>query len=287
MMALLELFKPRIALLAALTAAVGAALTPPGPAASILPPAVAVFALAAGACALNQYQERRADAAMPRTARRPIPSGRLRPAVALGAAGVAIAAGTGALAVFGGLPAAALGLLAVLWYNGLYTPLKLRSAWAAIPGALVGAVPPLIGGWAAAGGPPPPAVWALAGFMVMWQVPHFWLLLLAHADEYRRAGFPVLTERFQPGRLVRVTAAWTLAAAVTGLVLPLYLDPGRSWIAWLILLPAAGLSLAAVRLLPPSVDRPDGLCRRAFGTINGFAVMTLALLLLDRALVWR
>jgi len=96
----------------------------------------------------------------------------------------------------------------------------------------------------------------------------------------------VLTERFQPGRLVRVTAAWTLAAAVTGLVLPLYLDPGRSWIAWLILLPAAGLSLAAVRLLPPS-DRSDGLCRRAFGTINGFAVMTLALLLLDRALVWR
>lgn len=286
MMAWIELFKPRIALLAALTAAVGAALTPPGPAASILPPAVAVFALAAGACALNQYQERRADAAMPRTARRPIPSGRLRPALALGAAGVAIAAGTGALVVFGGMPAAALGLLAVLWYNGLYTPLKLRSAWAAISGALVGAVPPLIGGWAAAGGPPPPAVWALAGFMVLWQVPHFWLLLLSHADEYRLAGFPVLTERIRPDRLVRVTATWTLAAAVSSLVLPLYLDPGQSWIACLILLPATGLSLAALRLLP-SADRPAGLCRRTFGTINGFALVTLALLLLDRALVLR
>jgi protoheme IX farnesyltransferase len=285
MKALFELFKPRIALLAALSAAAGAAVTPSGPALRALLPALAVLALAGGACALNQYQERRIDAAMPRTARRPIPSGRLHPAAALAAAAAAIAAGLAGLGVLGGGSVAGLGLLAVLWYNGLYTPLKRRTAWAAVPGAVVGALPPLIGGWAAAGVPPPPAVWALAGFMILWQVPHFWLLLLVHADEYRRAGFPVLTERLRQAQLVRITAAWTLAAAVASLVLPLYLDPSRSWVVCLLLPAAAGLAYSAFRLLPES-DRPACLCRQAFGTINGFAVLTLVLLLVDRSIVW-
>jgi hypothetical protein len=85
----------------------------------------------------------------------------------------------------------------VLWYNGVYTFLKRKSPFAAIPGAVIGAIPPAIG-WICGKGALSfdPQILALSFFFFIWQVPHFWLLLLNFGRDYEKAGFPSLTRIF-------------------------------------------------------------------------------------------
>ena len=93
--------------------------------------------------------------------------------------------------------AALLGLITVVWYNGIYTPLKRVTAFAAIPGGVVGAIPPVIG-WVSGGGDPTDArIIVVAFFFFVWQVPHFWLLLMRIGGDYERAGLPSLTGNSQ------------------------------------------------------------------------------------------
>ena len=95
-----------------------------------------------------------------------------------------------------GLLALGLGLLNLLWYNGIYTPLKKVNPLAIIPGSLVGAIPPAVG-WVSAGGSiSDPQIWIIASFFFIWQIPHFWLLLLVLDKDYQKAGFPTLTQIF-------------------------------------------------------------------------------------------
>jgi protoheme IX farnesyltransferase len=180
-----------------------------------------VFLLSCGACALNQVQERDLDARMARTAGRPIPSGRVRPGRALGLALLLILSGEGLLLFTGNAAAPLLGVAAVLWYNVVYTGLKRVSAFAVVPGALVGATPPAMG-WAAGGGSlSDPSLASLAFFFFMWQVPHFWLHLQSYGKEYAEAGLPSLTEVFSAAQLERLAFQWVLATAVSALLLGL------------------------------------------------------------------
>ena len=104
---------------------------------------------------------------------------------------------------------------AVLWYNGPYTWLKKHSAFAAIPGALVGAIPPAIG-WIAGGGSLlDPRLAVLSFFFFMWQVPHFFIHFLAFGGEYEAAGLPSLTAVFSRAQLARLTFKWIIATAVS------------------------------------------------------------------------
>ncbi len=112
-----------------------------------------VFFLASGSGALNQYQEMDTDGLMPRTARRPIPSGRIRPQQAKVFSFLLMGFGSAVLLVFGGVSAVLLGLFAALWYNGVYVYLKKKSVFSVIPGALTGTIPPVIG-WTSGGGMP-------------------------------------------------------------------------------------------------------------------------------------
>ena len=215
------LCKARISLLSSFSAAMGFILTAE-PAWENFPALFAgVFLLASGACALNQHQERDADARMTRTSKRPIPSGRIRPAYAQGVALLLILSGEGLLLFTGIAIVPLLGIAAVLWYNVLYTGLKKVSAFAAVPGALAGAIPPLMG-WVAGGGRlSDPSLAALTFFFFMWQVPHFWLHLLTYGKEYTEAGFPSLTEVFSSEQLERLTFQWVSATAVSALLLGL------------------------------------------------------------------
>jgi len=237
-----ELFKIRIALFAALSAATGSIIATSRVTAGTFISAAGVFLLACGAGAMNQFQERNLDANMHRTRMRPIPSGRIKPLSALYTAAFLVLTGLLVLSLSGSMLVSGLGIFAVLWYNLLYTGLKKITAFAAVPGALTGAVPPAIG-WVIGGGHLSDvrlaAIWF---FFFMWQVPHFWLLLLIHAEDYRSGKTPSLNKLFGPERLAGITAVWISAVAVSSLFMPFYgiatatfsfaLLSGAGWLFW-------------------------------------------------------
>jgi heme o synthase len=270
------LCKARISLLTSLAAAMGFILAA-DPAWESFPALFAgVFLLSCGACALNQYQERYTDSRMARTAGRPIPSGRIRTGQALGLALLLILSGEGLLLFTGNAAVPLLGAAAVCWYNILYTGLKKVSAFAVVPGALVGCLPPVMG-WAAGGGAfSDPALAALAFFFFMWQVPHFWLHLLAYGKEYAGAGLPSLPDVFSAPQVERLTFQWLSATAVSALLLGLCLQSPVSKIG--LLAAALWLVSGAVPLMVRRESNPARLFRR----INHFMIAVMAMAVLDR-----
>jgi heme o synthase len=102
-------------------------------------------------------------------------------------------------------------VLTLLSYNAIYTPLKKVTAFAVVPGSLVGALPPFIG-WFAGGGEllNERIIW-VALFFFIGQIPHFWLLLLMFGKEYSMAGFPSLNTVFSDNQIKRLSYTWILA----------------------------------------------------------------------------
>jgi len=267
-----ELSKFRISIMSSVSALTGFVLAARGLTWEAVSVIGGVVLLACGASALNQVQEKEIDARMLRTRNRPIPSGRLTAGAALAIALALLAAGSVCLA--GNTTALALGLLTVAWYNGVYTPLKRVSPLAAIPGGLVGALPPMIG-WVGGGGALfDPIIVSIAFFFFVWQVPHFWLLLLRIGDDYERAGMPTLTTIFSRKQLTRVTYVWMVATGVTCMVIPVVLVPGVAIHAAL-LVASAWLILQATRMV-----RSNGK-RLAFVEINVYALVVMSLLSLS------
>ena len=188
----------------------------------IIPVLLGVLLLAFGSAALNHYQEKEFDSMMDRTKSRPIPSGRIASKNALAISGVLILMGSLILIIGSNLLAFSLGLLNLLWYNFVYTSLKRKTPFAIVPGSLVGAIPPVIG-WVAGGGALfDPQILAIATFFFIWQIPHFWLLLLVMDKDYQRAGFPTLTHVFNRDQLSRITFIWIVTTAVTGFMISLF-----------------------------------------------------------------
>jgi protoheme IX farnesyltransferase len=147
--------------------------------------------IASGTAALNQWYERVADGKMRRTQARPLPSGRLDPGKALIFA-IAISAAGFADLWFGANPlAASLGLITLLIYLFVYTPLKQRSPHSTTIGAIPGAMPPLIG-FAASRGTLTWEAWVLFAILFLWQFPHFYAIAWMYKDDYARAGIRML-----------------------------------------------------------------------------------------------
>ena len=147
--------------------------------------------LAAGAAILNQYLERDHDARMERTARRPLPSGAISAEAALLLGGACSVVGLLALAAWVNLLVAVLGAVTLVTYLFIYTPLKRKSEWNTIIGAIPGALPPLMG-WAAARGEVDPLGWTMFGILFFWQVPHFMAIAWMYRDDYDKAGFVMM-----------------------------------------------------------------------------------------------
>jgi len=279
----LSLGKIRISLLVTLMAAESYTLAVGQTSMRMLLPMTAVLLLACGACGLNQYQERRTDGLMERTRGRPIPSGRLSPSVALWISLGLISSGLFVLLFVAGGEVSVLGILAVFWYNGVYTFLKRRTAFAGVPGALVGSIPPVMG-WVSGGGSLfDPGIWAIAFFIFLWQVPHGWLLQIAFEKDYRRAGLPCLPDLFKTEQLKRILYVWILSTSASCLLIPLFVLIHFHAVSLFLL--AGTLCLMAHATISLRFGA-DGACfKSVFVTLNAYAFSVLLLLSLDRVLV--
>ncbi len=215
---LLDLNKVRITFAVTLTTVAGYILAKGSIDQGMILPILGIFILACGSAVINHVQDRDKDAIMPRTRNRPIPSGNISTSFALIIGISEIIIGSVLIYLGSGFLAMQLGVLALIWYNGIYTPLKRKTAFAVIPGSIIGAIPPLVG-WVAAGGNlADPKAMVLALFFFMWQVPHFWLLMLKYGDEYQKAGFPSITSTISKRQLKYSTFLWTVATAVAALM---------------------------------------------------------------------
>jgi protoheme IX farnesyltransferase len=274
-----DLTKIRIVALSTLSAATGYVVFCHTWNRGILTSSLGVLFLAMGACAMNQYQDRFLDARMTRTRHRPIPSGDMRPETALVFATLLVAAGGLILWRVHNPASAALGLSAVAWYNGLYTYLKRVWAFAVVPGALIGALPPAVG-WTAAGGAPlDPRVIALGFFFFIWQVPHFWLLLFAFGKDYEEAGLPSLTKLFSLRQLAGLTRIWMLTAFAATLLFWFYGLTRSPWVNLALIV--SGLWLAWQAAIFSRRYPPQRRFRPAFLAINIYALLVMTLLAVD------
>jgi protoheme IX farnesyltransferase len=149
-------------------------------------------AAAAGAAALNQWWERRADALMHRTKSRPLPAGRMSPVQALALGAALSLFGVVYLAIVCNGLSAALTAITILIYIFAYTPLKRTSTANTAVGAIPGAIPPMIG-WAAARGDIGVGAWSLFVIVFLWQMPHFFAIAWMCREDYARAGFRMIS----------------------------------------------------------------------------------------------
>jgi protoheme IX farnesyltransferase len=219
----IALTKPRLASMVLFTTAggawlAGASLTWPVTLWALLGTILAVL----GAHSLNCYLERDTDALMHRTRNRPLPAGRIDPRLAL-ALGVGLSAASLPVLALGTNPlTAALGLLALVSYVLVYTPMKTRSAWALGVGALPGALPPLMGWTAVTNRIQAPGL-VLFAIMFLWQLPHFIAIALTLKTDYDRAGMKTLPQVMGDRHARAQAALYTLLLVpVTLLLVPLH-----------------------------------------------------------------
>ena len=242
-----ELTKVRLNALVLVTTAVGFALAELGPIDWLqLAWTCAGTALAAASASLfNQLFERRRDALMHRTRGRPLPAKQVHPAAVFVAALLAGYAGAALLGVMVGLLPAALAFVNILLYAILYTPLKPRTTFNTLIGAVCGALPPVIG-WTAVTGSIDPGAWLLGGILFVWQIPHFLALAWMYREDYARGGHAMLPVRDHDGEITAQVVLLTtlpliplgLSATALGLVgvtsavVSLLAGIGFSWLSW-------------------------------------------------------
>jgi protoheme IX farnesyltransferase len=136
-------------------------------------------------------------------------------------------------------------------------------------------------GWVSGGGHLfDPRIWAVGFLFFVWQVPHFWLLLLNFGKDYEKAGFPSLTNLFAPAQLRRIIFIWIFATAATCVTLPFFGVVGSDVIRGGLFLAAFWLVWKASRLL--RADHPEFSFQSVFKSINTYAFLVMLLFILDR-----
>lgn len=301
---LVELTKPRITKLVVITSGVGFALAAFGRSWAWIDLAIALTGClagtalsSAGASALNMWWERQRDALMPRTAKRPLPTGRLTPASALTLGLMMSIVGVLTLSVLCGPAPALVSLVTIALYVLVYTPLKTITSLNTIVGALPGALPPLIG-WSAASAWSPlpaltsagstdleaslrtlvePAGWSLVALMVIWQIPHFLALAWMYHEDYAKGGYRMLPLHDPEGRATTTAmVVWALALLPATLA-PIVLVPGRLGVGYAIVASVSGVGffLLCVRLFR---SRSRDNARKVFlGSIAHLPLILLAM----------
>jgi heme o synthase len=236
----LRLAKAPLCLVLSFSAIFGYILANPHLSPQLLKMAAGVLFLSGGAATLNSLQEWRQDKEMSRTRNRPLPRGELSPGQAAWQAAALTSIGLLLLSAFPTPLPSLTGVFALLLYNGIYTPLKQKTILAVFPGALCGGLPPLIG-WFAGGGP----VWSatvplLVMLLMLWQIPHYWLVVLSHQGDYRNSRVPSMLSHLSEEGLRRLLLPWVSALAAAMLLIAI-LPPGVGNTAGVLVACASGL----------------------------------------------
>jgi protoheme IX farnesyltransferase len=250
--------------------------------------AIALIAIGVGAGAagaLNMWYDADIDAKMTRTASRPLPAGRIRPESALAFGAVLALFAVMTLAFASNYLAAGLLAFTIFFYAIVYTMgLKRRTAQNIVIGGAAGALPPVIG-WAAMSGAVTLEPVLLFLVIFLWTPPHFWALALLKAEEYGRAGVPMLPVTAGPAATRRQILLYTVLTVAAGISLwPLGLAGPLYGLAATAL--GAVFLRAAWRVYAVG-DGPGG--RRASGRLFGLSIHYLfalfAVLMIDHVAV--
>jgi protoheme IX farnesyltransferase len=277
-----SLTKPEVNILIGITTLAGFCLGSARPQGSslslLLHTLLGTMLVAGGAAALNHFAERGFDVLMRRTARRPLPAGRISAPNALVFGIVLSTAGGIYLVVAVNALASVLALITLATYIFLYTPLKRRSPVCTLVGSLPGATPPLIG-WAAATGGLDLTAWVLFGMVFLWQFPHFMGIAWMYRDDYDRAGYQILPRGGSRGRFMSLQILLPTLALV-----PLSLAPvlqSRAGLAYAMgaALFGSAFSYYGARL---AVRRTNAAARRLLLASILYLPLVFALMLLDK-----
>lgn len=275
---LVALTKPRVTLLVLSTAAVGMGIAP-----GTLGPLRALWMLigtwlcVASANSLNCFLERESDKRMRRTSNRPLPAGRLDPNLARAFGLLLGVVSLPVLALGTNFVTSVLGLVALVSYVGVYTPMKQRSVMALIVGAIPGALPPLMG-YAAVSGELGAKGVLLFALLFLWQIPHVIGLGAFRREDYVAAGIRVLPAVFGAERTRLHAVLWCLLLVSVSL-LPQWLG----WTSWLYLTVAVGLGawFTSATLRPASAATLTHWGRRVFFTSLFYLPLLFLALLID------
>jgi len=242
----------------------------------------AVLLVAMGVSTLNQVQEYKEDALMERTKHRPIASGKWSPLTGI-VIGVALIIAS-LLLIYNllGMLGVDLFLFSFIWYNIVYTPLKKKSALAVVPGAILGVIPPAIGWLTAGHSLMEVEFYALALFYFVWQVPHFWLLVMLHYGGYKNAGYPTAMQLFGKITLQKLTFVWLIMTIQTGYFMVSIFEPVSMIINILLIITALLAFASSLQLLYKNFELKYA--RKVFVQINFAFLGTVILLSIDRML---
>lgn len=277
---LAEIVKIRITILVSLTTALGYFIGANKLAFDFVYPVIGIFLLACGSAALNQYQERNSDATMDRTKNRPIPSGKIKKFNVLLISLILLLIGSAVLIVKTNPATLIIGLTTFYWYNGVYTPLKKKFSLAIIPGSLVGALPPLAG-WTATGQDIfDVKILFIALYFFVWQIPHFWLLLLVHGEDFKKGGFPVLTNRISKKAIVVITFLMLVVTVFISMTIPVFNILNYNAVYILLLVFSALMIFTSYRFLKSDLSKKEVI--KAFIGINMYTLCFITLLIADK-----
>ncbi len=246
--AFVELTKPRIAFMLVLTSAAGFYVGSAGAFnyALFANAMIGIALLAFGVATVNQWIEQRTDAMMDRTKGRPIPTGKVSGAEALLFGSLQIIVAQLYLFLLVNPLTAAFGVVVIIGYLLLYTPLKTRTSASTAIGAVPGAMPPLMG-WTAASGEVGLGAWVLFAIIFLWQFPHFLAIAWLYREDYAKAGILMLPVVEPEGT---ITARQIVMFAI--MLLPVSLGPfflGISGMIYLIVATILGVWFLAESIL--------------------------------------
>jgi protoheme IX farnesyltransferase len=239
------------------------------------------FLLACGASIINQIQEKDIDITMERTMKRPIPDNTISIKEATSISCLLLLFGLIGLLILSNIQVLILAVIALVWYNLLYTNIKRSSHYAIIIGSFVGALP-LVMGWSAAGRELlEPEIIFMSTFLMLWQIPHFWLLTILHYKDYDNSIIPSILDVLSISQVKRICLIWLIFIAILPLFVPFYFSEITLHTYIILLINSVFLILASLNLLNKGKTYKISHIIRI---TNQFLVITLLIILVDMLL---